>query len=88
MFKIVADEIWYNGEVFAKITMPLSISRDNAENQIEIANADLDDSDSVDELVQKAKADARIDALDDAESSVLDLIQELYEKTKEKFQML
>lgn len=84
MFRIVADEIWYKGEVFAKIVMPLSVIRDMAESQIEVANADLENCDSVDELVEKVKADARTDTLSDAENCVDDLMTEFAEKIKEK----
>lgn len=80
MFKIVADEIWFMVEVFAKITMPLSVLRDQAEERLDIANTDLGEHDTVEELVQQAKFDARTDAKD----CVNDLITAFAEQVKEK----
>lgn len=66
MFKIVADEIWFMGEVFAKITMPLSVLRDQAEERLDLSNFDLDEFDTIEEYVENREADARAKALEDA----------------------
>lgn len=41
-FRIIGDEIYFGGELFAKITMPLSVMRDRAEQQPDYANIELD----------------------------------------------
>lgn len=60
MFRIINDEIWFKGERFAKITMPLSSLRDFAEEIIEGLDLDFTEEDeTLKDFIIRVKSHSR-----------------------------
>lgn len=75
-FRIIGDDLYFMGELYAKIVMPPSIIRDKAENRLDWASeANTRDYDSFSEMIGAKRSEA----FDEGASAFQDEVEKILE---------